>query len=250
MPTLERSPFLFGDGRSPTATRRDRIRLGVIALFTLVLVVLGRFGIPSGAPLWPLWRPVLYLTRSFAPATVSPRAARVILVPTPMPPAAPGETVVRALGVLPGSGHLLVEGGSADGIPIGATVLAPPRNPGGPLRYVGRILSQDRIRSRAILPRDPGSLLPVAIEGLGADGFLARGTGASIRCLYLTASAAREVGYDSHVLLAAAALAPGREAEVIEVGWIRGTATAEEAFFAVGVEPAVEPARLDWVILR
>ena len=219
-------------------------------MITLVLVLLGRFGVPSGEPFWPLWRPVLYLTRSFDPAIVSPRTSRVILVPTPMPPAAPGETVVRALGVLPGSGHLLIEGGRADGIPIGATVLAPPREVGGPLRYVGRIVSQDRVRSRAILPRDPGSLLPVAIEGLRSDGFLALGTGSSVRCLYLTAAAARAVGYDSHVLLAPAALTPGREAEVIEVGWVRGTATAEEAFFAVGVEPAVEPARLDWVILR
>jgi hypothetical protein len=108
----------------------------------------------------------------------------------------------------------------------------------------------DRFRSRAILPRDPASLLPVAIEGLGADGFLARGTGREVFCQYLTAEAARSVGYDSRVLLAPVALPLGREREGIEVGFLRGAATIEGAFFSVPIELAVEPARLEWVIVR
>lgn len=249
----ERSGFLFGDRHSPTAARRDRIRLGVLALVTLLLVALGRIGFPTAEALWPLWTPVLYMSRTFSRP---PRAPKIPLV---LPPASSSDTApagaaeekrIPALGVLPISGNLLIGAGSAEGVRIGDVVLAPPSASGEPLRYVGRVVSIERTRARVLLPRDPASLLPVSIEGLGADGFLARGTGRGIRCLYLTGQDANALGYDSRVHLAPVALPEGSEREVIEVGRIRLPTRAEEAFYSTDVSYSVDPARLEWVILR
>lgn len=245
-----RSPFLYGARFSPTAARRDRIALGGVLLVTLFLIVLGRMGLFAGAPVWPLWAPVVALSRATALSPTAPPAIeRPRLSPAPAQPDTSWGRPAPALGVLPVSGRLLVGAGTDDGVREGDIVLAPALENASDLRYVGRIVTADEGRSRVLLPRDPASLLPVAIEGIGADGLLGRGTGRGFRVHYLTADAARRLVAGARVWLAPAVLPESLAGAHFEVGRTDSEPEREGTFYSVDVELSVDPARIEWVVI-